>query len=100
MDKNGYNPSLIKTTRPDTCLVCGKIGIPGDFARHEVFHGPLRKVSKQEGMWIYVCPECHEYLHQHQNDIVDISLKRAMQALYEEKNGHEAFMQLIGKNYL
>ena len=99
MDRNGYNDSILDTD-PYSCHVCGKIGSRGDFARHEVFPGPLRKVSKEAGLWCYVCPYCHEQIHRTPGKGYDLLLKHEAQTVYEMENGHAAFMALIGKNYL
>lgn len=39
-----------------TCYRCGR---PAEH-RHHVFAGPLRSVSEEEGLWVYLCSECHE----------------------------------------
>ena len=99
MDRNGYNDSIL-TTDPYSCHVCGKTGQRGDFARHEVFYGINRKASKEAGLWCYVCPECHEKIHHSPGKGYDLLLKHEAQSLFEKENGHDAFMELIGKNYL
>lgn len=58
LNKNGYAPSILGAF--DDCYLCHR---EGDLARHEIFHGALRQKSKAYGLWIHVCPMCHELIH-------------------------------------
>ena len=93
-DKNGYAPSIM-VKDPDICCLCGR---GGDMARHEIYFGPNRQVSKANGFWITVCPDCHDKVHR--NRQIDLELKRTCQRLYEEKHKRAEFMDIIGRNYL
>ena len=70
-----------------------------DTARHEIFHGPNRAISKKYGMWIDVCPRCHVEIHKSDN-INYRSLKEEAQRKFEMRWGHKRFMDLIMRNYL
>lgn len=60
MDRNGYNDSIMATTA-GVCYLCGRNCAT---ARHEVFYGTgTRALSKRYGLWINICPDCHEFLH-------------------------------------
>src|SRR5574344_516679 len=39
--------------------VCYRCGRPAEH-RHHVFAGSLRAVSEREGLWVYLCEDCHE----------------------------------------
>lgn len=93
MDSNGYNASLFPTGR---CYICGE---GGDLVRHEVFHGPNRKKSKEYGCWVTLCPSCHMNLHAHPANY------RWLQTLAMEKAkavhgwSEEEFRDVFGKTY-
>ena len=60
MDSNGYNKSLLNT-EAGVCYICH---CEVDTARHEVFGGNgTRAISKRYGLWVNLCPMCHEYIH-------------------------------------
>lgn len=92
MDRNGYNKSLFDT-EPGKCYICGRYC---DTARHEVFGASSRDFSKALGMWIDICPECHNREHSRN----DGELKREGQRLFERQYGHERFMGVFMRNYL
>lgn len=60
LDQNGYAPSVLCAT--NCCSLCFRTD--RHLQRHEVFHGADRQKSKRYGLWINVCPECHEKIHQ------------------------------------
>ena len=39
---------------------CYRCGSTTGLHRHHVFAGPLRPISEREGLWVYLCHECHE----------------------------------------
>lgn len=71
LDSNGYAPSVLHD-KP-TCLICGRFGV----ARHEVYFGPYRDKSKQLGLWVTLCPWCHQNGNTavHTNRAADLRLK-------------------------
>ena len=74
-----------------------------DLHRHHIMHGPFRKKAEHYGLWVYVCnEEHHEYGPEspHGNAEVDRRLKRIAQCVFEERFGHEKWMQEFGRNYL
>lgn len=77
-DRNGYGPSKFELEE-STCYLCGHVG---DVARHEVWHGPNRQRAKQDGLWVTLCPRCHEAVHKADNTTY-MWLKQAAQALWE-----------------
>lgn len=94
LDSNGYAPSIL--SKDDSCYLCG---YGGDTARHEVFSGVgNRTISKAEGCWVYLCPECHAKVHQESQ--TNLILKALCQTEYERLHSHDEFMKLFMKNYL
>ena len=83
MDSNGYNKSIMQKTQG--CYFCHK---GGDLARHEIFfgNGP-RKLSKMLGLWVYLCPICHERVHNEikydKDNTYDSKLKKDAEHVYK-----------------
>lgn len=88
------------------CYLCEKLH--GDCRRHgrleehHIFDGPNRAKAEAEGLKVYLCPAHHREGPEavHKNRETMRILQRDAQAAYEQENGHEAFMDLIGRNYL
>lgn len=96
-------------TQKGKCFRCGRYGIT---ERHHICGGTAnRKLSEQDGLWVYLCPDCHNIPPNgvHFNAQNALWLHRVGQKAYEEKmaqNGanaveaRQAFMARYGKNYL
>lgn len=96
MDRNGYEPSILGAY--NFCFVCYK---QGDLARHEVFHGAFRERSKKYGLWINVCPECHNKIHFTDGQLDRALKKHAQRQAMLVYNWTEAdFRKKFGKNYV
>lgn len=96
--KNGYNESLLNT-EDGKCFLCGKVC---ETARHEVFFGTAnRQNSKKYGMWVDICPMCHQYSSTsvHQNRATDLHLKKTAQREFERVYSRECFIRVFGRNY-
>ena len=93
-DRNGYNPSKLETEE-DVCFICKR---RTDTARHEIFYGPNRKNSKREGLWINVCPRCHEEIHLNPDGAY--FLKKTGQRAFEIWKPRGEFVKIFGRNYL
>jgi hypothetical protein len=99
LDANGYAPSVVEPFDTGMCHRCGRMG---DLVRHEVFHGiKNRKTSKALGAWVYLCPDCHNELH-NLNPKLDWDLKRTSQlkvmAAYDWSI--EDFRERFGRSYV
>ena len=94
-DNNGYGESLFMTNEEE-CFICGR---GGDLARHEIIHGSRRPLSKYYGLWIYVCPDCHNEIHREDNGKY-MFLKTTAQRLFEKNYPDLDFLTIFGKNYL
>lgn len=82
------------------CYLCGTTR---DLEEHHIFLGnPLRKISEANGFKVRLCPYCHRLTRNsvHQSRQTDLKLKEACQRKYEETHTREAFIKLIGRNYL
>jgi hypothetical protein len=88
-----------KPTVYDRCIVCGR-----PYAElHEAFHGNgNRQNSIEYGMQVRLCAEHHRTGKNavHNNKEFDRQLKIKYQKIFEQKHGHEKFMEVFGRNYL
>jgi len=98
--KKDYAPSILQTGKG--CWLCGRRDRKLD--RHEVFSGPFRQKSKEDGLWVLLCHEdCHEGPRGAQYDpAVRRYLSAYAQGKAMEKYGWslEEWRQRYGKNYL
>ena len=58
LDRNGYAPTIMQ--RAERCYMCGRSGI---LQRHEIYGNAFRDKSKALGLWIWLCPDCHNEVH-------------------------------------
>lgn len=91
----------ILDTQKGVCFRCGRYG-PTD--KHHIFGGSAnRRLSEEDGLWVYLCRECHNQPPKgaHFNPQTALWLHRIGQEAYEREIGtREGFMQRYGKNYL
>lgn len=78
-----------------SCFLCGRRGA---MHRHHALHGSRRKKAEEYGLTVYLCPICHQELHDHGKN--DLELERLAQEKFEEVYGHEKWMKEFHKNYL
>lgn len=92
LDRNGYANSLFDT-EDGVCFICG---IQRDTARHELFYGTAdRPISKAVGLWLNVCPKCHERAHKNPEKLHEMG-----QRMFEFNHSHEEFLEMFKRNYL
>lgn len=72
--------------------------------RHIFYGHANRKISEEQGFWVYLAPWLHnqsaEGVHGANGKELDLLLKRHAQAKFEETHSRDEFIRLIGKNYL
>lgn len=71
--------------------------------KHHIFYGTAnKKLSEKWGCWVYLRHDLHNEppAGVHHNKDNDLKLKQECQRAFEEKYGHEKFMQIFGRNYL
>ena len=70
--------------------------------KHHIYEGPNRRISEQNGFYIWLIPELHNMSNNgiHFNKDFDIKIKRLCQEKFEETHTREEFISLIGRNYL
>lgn len=89
LDRNGYAPSIMPAPKNTEGMV-----------RHEIYYGKNRKVSKENGFWIWLHPDVHHRLHNDPKCSLGKDLKEMCQMIYEKTHTREEFLQLIRRNYL
>lgn len=79
------------------CLLCGsEMGLE----RHHVFFGnPNRKKSEENGLWVWLCPDCHRGpLGVHRNRRTDMMVKLIGQEAWRASGGTvDDFRAIFGK---
>ena len=69
---------------------------------HHVYAGSNRKNSDKYGCWVWLRADWHNMSSKgvHFNRQLDLKLKQDMQRAFEEKYGHDKFMEVFHRNYL
>lgn len=81
------------------CYICGR---QITLEKHHIFAGVAnRRISEQNGLWVYLCHNCHTGTEGAQYDKdKNIRLKQDAQCAYERNHTHSEWMNLIRKNYI
>ena len=101
LDSNGYAPSIL-TGDDASCYVC----YYPVTARHEVFFGNKRELSKRYGLWLPLCAPhgdmCGHHAEQHNDADKRANMQSWAQRVAMETYGWsiEDFTRIFGKNYL
>lgn len=86
--------------QPDGEQECYLTGTQSGIDCHHIYAGVAnRKLSDEWGCWVYLKHSIHMDLHDRRKD-VDRMLKRECQKAFEQRYGHQKFMELFRKNYL
>lgn len=85
----------------DRCFYCG---YGGHLDNHHCIEGGTngrRQTSDKHGLTVMLCRRCHEEVHRHPNQGIDLYLKQTAQKYYEENIGtREDFRRDFIKSYL
>ena len=96
LDRNGYAPSIMHGG--NECYICGRTGI---LQRHEIFGAANRDKSKEYGLWVALCPECHNNLHFRNAEVKKwLRVRGQLQAMFTYLWNKDDFRELFGKNYI
>ena len=88
--------SIIKTV-PGVCLLCGKTG-PTE--KHHLMSGTAnRRLAEEDGLFIYLCPMCHQIVHMDPN--VNRTTKAFAEKVWRDYYGKskEEFIKRYGKSF-
>ena len=104
--------SLMPTIKGQ-CYICG---LEGYTEKHHCIHGTAnRSIADREGLWVWLCPECHRIgkysVHRYRG--TDLHLHKDAQEAWETKyikdypyknhakqSAREAFIKLFGKSWI
>lgn len=92
--------SIVRKSR--SCFFCGR---EGNLHRHHCFFGAKRKLAEQDGLWVWICPECHQGtdgVHGKHGHGKDLTLKQAAQVAYmcTYDKTEDDFRHRYGKSYI
>lgn len=83
---------------------CYVTGSTHDLHLHHIFRGVNRKVSDQNGFYVWLRGDWHNQadygVHGKNGKDLDLKLKQACQEAFEKTHSREEFLRLIGRNYL
>ena len=83
---------------------CYITGTTYNLHRHHIYAGGRRKISEDNGFWVYLTGALHNQsnqgVHGKNGHQLDMKLKADCQRKFEETHTREEFMKLIGKSYL
>ena len=94
--------SIIQSDGIKRCYItkqwCGDNGEP--LEKHHVINGALRDWADREGLWIWVTPQIHRFLHSTREGVQMLRLLKIIgQMKYEEKHSRDEWMDRVRKNY-
>lgn len=94
---SAMSKSIISNERE--CFICKNTL---SLHKHHIMNGSDRKNAEQDGLWVYLCPQCHNMSDHavHFNREADLRLKRIAQTEYEKTHTREQFMKRYRRNYL
>lgn len=90
--------SIVQNER--CCLVCRTTQ---NLERHHIFGAARRPISEETGLWVWLCHEHHTGVtgvHSHKGHQLMEELHELGQMCFEEKYGHNVFIERFGKNYI
>lgn len=93
--------SIVKSAR--VCFFCGK---DDGCEKHHVFFGTAnRKLSDEDGLWVWLCSECHRGkhgVHGYAGHDMDVALKKTAEYAWLQHNNKtiQEFIDRYGKNWL
>lgn len=106
--KKHHPKSILHDKTQRTCYLCmahGDYRIKSTLHEHHIFPGnPNRRHCEEYGLKVYLCPDHHQYgvdsVHRDPEGENNVYLQRRGQQAFEQKYGHERFMEVFGKNRL
>lgn len=89
--------SIINGTEKGTCFICGRIC---QTHKHHIFGAYNRKRAERDGLFLYLCPECHRKVHA--DFSLNVRLKEMGEVAWIDTNQKKIsdFITEYGKNYI
>lgn len=84
------------------CYICGRVN---NLEEHHIIFGPNRKLCEEDGLKVYLCPECHRGtcgVHGKEGKELNLKLKRIAQRTWQEyyDRTENDFIKRYGRSYL
>ena len=84
------------------CAICGR---EHGLHKHHIFFGTAnRQLSEDDGMVVYLCPDCHEHGARavHRNRETDVAIKQAAERIWmaDREADEDAFRARYGRSWL
>lgn len=104
--------SIMERQGSRTCWLCdalhGDNSEKQDLHKHHIFMGKYRKIAEHEGLWVHLCLYHHtgdihgdaEAVHSPHRNGYNRMLQELAQKKWEETRSHEAWMELMGENFI
>lgn len=95
--------SIIQTGDIKQCYISKQwVGDNGEpLEKHHVMNGSLRDWADAEGLWIWVTPQIHAFMHTTKMGVYMLrELKVIAQYAYEREHSHDEWMAKVRKNYV
>jgi len=87
--------TIIQDTRE--CYRCGKTE---PLQLHHLWAGSYRRDAEKLGLKIYLCPECHRYVHDHEEVMREYRKMAQMKAMEFYDWTVDEFIQKIGRSFI
>ncbi len=80
---------------------CNNCGSPFNLERHHCIFGTAnRKKAEEDGLWVWLCHDCHHGVHNGNNWLKEMLQKEAQEYWEEEYGDRDAFIKRYGRSYL
>ena len=85
-------PSIVPQNKPTQCYFCGtQTGL----AHHHCQHGGLKKLAIEDGLWVWICPKCHNMT----NESVHLDPERKKDKYLQHLSQETLIKQYIRQGY-
>lgn len=98
MKKHNYVKSILNT-EPGKCYLCHGGG-EGNTALHHIYGGSYRRTSSENGFYVFLCPRCHDAVHNDPGKGFDKYLKTVCESIYEDRNGRSNWFDLMKRYWI
>ena len=97
MSKYKDQPTILQKRK--YCKICGREFVP--LEHHHVFEGSAnRRQSAEAGLWVWVCRECHEHIHNCPAAHINLKQDAQRTAMKAYDWDFDDWRERFGKNYL
>ena len=80
--------------------VCYRCGKTENLHRHHALAGNYRGNAERLGLKIYLCPECHRFVHDHEDIMKEYRKMAQLKAMEFYGWSVDDFIRKVGRNFL